>query len=192
MERMFEEDDDLYVEDFQENDDSDDTYSDFVVDEVNENEADDAEDDYAGTNSVSKTFAAVQRHYEPLTFGPERLFESSKLQFKTRTLPNSRQQGEVIIETIRFATRKLYADGQIEYILFKCPNPHKPAMVLAEAVDRALNAFARLSNGYLHLPMSLALMEDDSVRDILHSGIETANFFSGHCQILQHHFSAVF
>ncbi|MCO5613632.1 hypothetical protein L7F22_067910 [Adiantum nelumboides] len=177
MERMFEEDDDLYVEDLHENDDSDDTYSDFVVDEVNENEADDAEDDYAGTNSISKTFAAVQRHYEPLIFGPERLFESSKLQFKTRTVPNSRQQGEVIVETIRFATRKLYADGQIEYILFKCPSPHKPAMVLAEAVDRALNAFARLSNGYLHLPMSLALMEDKSARDILHSGIETAKFF---------------
>ena len=52
MERMFEEDDDLYVEDFQENDDSDDIYSDPVVDEVNENEADDADDDHAGTDSV--------------------------------------------------------------------------------------------------------------------------------------------
>jgi len=51
-------------------------------------------------------------------------------------------------------------------------------MVLAEAIDRALNAFARLLNGNLHLPMSLALMEDNSIRDILHSGIETAKFFS--------------
>jgi GIY-YIG catalytic domain len=179
MERIFEEDEnDLYVEDFHENDDSDDTYSDSVVDEVNENEADDAEDDHAETNPVSKTFAAVQRHYEPLVFGPERLFESSKLQFKNRTVPNSRQhQGEAIIETIRFATRKLHPDGQIEYILFKCHPPHNPSTMLTEAVDRALNAFARLSNGYLHLPMSLALMENDSVREILHSGIETAKFF---------------
>jgi len=52
MERMFEDDDDLYVEDFDENDDSDDIYSDPVVDEVNENEADDADDDHAGTDSV--------------------------------------------------------------------------------------------------------------------------------------------
>ena len=58
---MFEEDEnDLCVEDFRENDDSDDdTYSDSIVDEANENEADDAEDDYAGTNSVSRTFAAM-------------------------------------------------------------------------------------------------------------------------------------
>ncbi len=57
MERMFEEEDDLYVEDFHENDDSDGTYSDSIVDEANENKADDAEDDHAGTNPVSKTFA---------------------------------------------------------------------------------------------------------------------------------------
>ena len=80
VERMFEGDEnDLYAEDLHENDDSDDTYSNSVVDEANENEADVAEDDHAGTNPISKTFAAVQRHYEPLVFGPERLFESSKL-----------------------------------------------------------------------------------------------------------------
>ncbi|MCO5613633.1 hypothetical protein L7F22_067911 [Adiantum nelumboides] len=62
MEKMFEEDEnDLYVGDFRENDDSDDnTYSDSVVDEVNENEADDADDDHAGTNSVSKTFVSFR------------------------------------------------------------------------------------------------------------------------------------
>ncbi|PWN31317.1 uncharacterized protein FA14DRAFT_158861 [Meira miltonrushii] len=61
--------------------------------------------------------------------------------------------------------------------MFKCLPPHKSSTRLTEAVDRALNAFARLSNGYPHLPMSLALMEDNSVCDILQSGIETAKFF---------------
>ncbi|PWN31370.1 uncharacterized protein FA14DRAFT_158817 [Meira miltonrushii] len=128
--------------------DGDDTILDAVVDEVNENEADDVKDDRAGTNPVSKIFA-VQRHYEPLFVGPERLFESRKLQFKTRSVPSNRQpQGEAIIEIIRLATRKLHPDCQIEYKPFKCLRPHKPSTMLTEAGYRPLNAFARLSNGY--------------------------------------------
>ena len=120
----------------------------------------------------------VQRHYEPLVFGPDRLFESSKLQFKTKILPNRKQhQSEVIIETIRFATRKLQPDGQIEYILFKCLPTHKPSTVLTEAVVKALNAYARLSIGYPHLPLKFALLENNFVRSILQSGNETSSFF---------------
>ncbi|PWN31300.1 uncharacterized protein FA14DRAFT_184004 [Meira miltonrushii] len=128
--------------------DSDDTVLDVVVDEVYENEADDAKDDRAGTNPISKIFA-VQRHYEPLLVGPERHFESRKLQFETRIVPGNRQsQGEAIIDIIRLATRKLHPDCQIEYIPFKYLRLHKPSTMLTEAEYRALNAFARLWNSY--------------------------------------------
>ena len=60
IERMLEEDD-FYVEDFHENNDSDDIHSDSVVDEANENEAVDAEDDHAETKSSFKGFCKTHK-----------------------------------------------------------------------------------------------------------------------------------